>query len=132
MMKNTKRRLLIVDDDSGMLDILSRTLADPDWEIELAGDAMSAFIKAREARPFLIITDIEMPMFGKGSDMLRALRKEKVLAKTPVIVLTGDSPARARELLAPGDPNMRLLIKPPDFSVLRALIREMGGLGPAA
>lgn len=131
MHKKTKRRLLIVDDDGGMLDILSRMLADPDWDIETANDAMSAFIKARECRPFLIITDILMPTFGKGTDMIRALRKEKVLEKTPVIVLTGVPLEQARELVPPGDPSIRILIKPPDTVVLRTLIRDLGGVGAA-
>lgn len=131
MKKNMKRRLLIVDDDSNTLDILSSNLASPDWEIETALDAMSAFLKARDIRPFLIITDIRMPTFGKGTDMVRALRKEKVLAHTPVIVLTGIDPEQARALMPEGDPNIRLLIKPPDFDALAALVREMGGLRPA-
>ena len=130
MKKNMKRRLLIVDDDTNTLDILSANLASPDWEIETALDAMSAFLKARETRPFLIITDIRMPTFGKGTDMVRALRKEKVLAKTPVIVLTGIDPEQARSLMPREDPNVRLLLKPPDFDALTALIREMGGLDP--
>lgn len=130
MHKTTKRRLLIVDDDSNTLELLSANLASPDWEIETALDAVSAFIKARELRPFLIITDIRMPTFGRGTDMVRALRKEKVLAKTPVIVLTGIDPEQARALMPQGDPNVRLLTKPPDFDALIALIREMGDLEP--
>ncbi|OGS01415.1 MAG: hypothetical protein A2V88_13845 [Elusimicrobia bacterium RBG_16_66_12] len=129
--KNMKRRLLIVDDDSNTLDILSANLASPDWEIETALDAMSAFLKARETRPFLIITDIRMPTYGRGTDMLRALRKEKVLAKTPVIVLTGIGLEQARALMPQEDQNVRLLTKPPDFDALTALIREMGGLEAA-
>lgn len=132
MMRAMNRRLLVVDDDPMILAAMEAGLGDGPWQFETASDAMSAFIKARDLRPFLIITDVQMPSFGKGTDMVRALRKEKATASTPVIVMTGMDLARAQALLPAGDPHTRLIGKPPDFDKIEALIRELAGVDPKA
>ena len=127
-----KRCLLMVDDEPMILTLLGDALASPAWEIETASDALQALMKARELRPFLIISDIQMPDYGKGTDMVRALRQEKATASIPVIVLTGMEPERARPLLPMGDERVRLIHKPPDFARILTLIRELTGVDGAA
>lgn len=122
----------MVDDDPMILTALQAGLGEGPWTVETATDAMSAFVKARDLRPFLIITDVQMPSFGKGTDMVRALRKEKATSTTPVIVMTGMDLTRARALLPPDDPHTRLLGKPPDFDTLEVLIKELTGVDPKA
>lgn len=123
-----KRRLLVVEDDLELLSLLEMGLAAPGWTVETATDAMSGFEKARDLRPFLIITDYRMPNFGKGSDMLRALRMEPVLAKTPVIFLTSVDLQRVQATVPEGETRVRLLNKPPNFQVLKATIRDLTGV----
>ena len=127
-----KRRLLIADDEPMILGIMESALAGPAWEITTAQNALDALMKARDLRPFLIITDVQMPSFGKGTDMVRALRKEKATATTPVIVMTGMDLQRAQALLPQNDPYTRLIGKPPDFDKIEALIRELAGVDPKA
>lgn len=132
MMDAMTRRLLIVDDDPMILAAMEAGLGGGPWTIETACDAMSAFIKARDLHPFLIITDVQMPTFGTGTDMVRALRKERASAATPVIVMTGIDLARAKAMLPGEDPYTRFIGKPPDFPKIEALIREMSGVDPQA
>jgi two-component system response regulator PrrA len=131
-MMASMRRLLVVDDDPMILAAMEAGLGHGPWAFDTASDAMSAFVKARDTRPFLIITDVQMPTFGKGTDMVRALRKEKATSQTPVIVMTGMDLARARALLPQDDPLTRLIGKPPDFVKIEALIRELAGVDPKA
>ena len=70
MMAPMTRRLLIVDDDPMILAAMEAGLGDGPWTIETASDAMSAFIKARDLRPFLIISDVQMPSADDGSRAL--------------------------------------------------------------
>lgn len=123
-----KRRLLLVDDDPMILSLVGEALASPAWEISTASDALQALMKARELRPFCIVSDVQMPLYGKGTDMLRALRQEKAIADTPVIVLTGMDIERARRLLPPSDTKVRLLNKPPNFNQILAFIKELTGV----
>ena len=123
-----KRRLLIADDEAVILELMKDALTSPAWDITTASDAMDALMKARELRPFFIITDIQMPSYGKGTDMIRALRMEKAIAATPLIVLTGMDPERAKRLLPADDPRLRLLTKPPDFARILSIIKELTGV----
>ena len=123
-----KRILLLVDDDSSILSMLEGALESPAWQIETASDALAALMKARDLRPFLIVTDVQMPMYGKGTDMLRALRLEKATATTPVIVLTGMDLKKVAPMLPENDTRIKLFNKPPDFDLLIAAIHEMSGV----
>ena len=126
-----KRRMLIVEDDDELLSLLTIGLASPGWTIETATDAMAGFEKARDIKPFVIVTDYQMPHFGKGSDMLRALRREPVLAKTPVIFLTSMDLPRVQSQIAADDERVRLMSKPPSFKLLRDCIQELTGVNGA-
>lgn len=125
---SNKRRLLIVDDEPMLLTLMEDNLAGPAWEITTANNALDALMKARDLRPFFIITDVQMPTYGKGTDMIRALRLEKTIAATPIIVITGMDPERAKKLVPPDDARVRLLTKPADFSRILAIIKEMTGV----
>ena len=124
----SKRRLLIVDDDPLIINFLSAALASSEWDIATAADAMAAFMIARDQRPFMILTDVQMPAFGSGTDMVRALRLEKATALTPVLVITGLTPERAQPLLPQDDPLIRLMSKPPDIDAIFRIIFEMTGV----
>ncbi len=123
-----KRKLLLVDDDSLIIDLLKNVLASPAWEIATASDALQALMKARELRPFLIVSDVQMPAFGKGTDFLRALRMEKATAATPVIMLTGMELDRVRPLVSADEKRVRFFNKPPDHELLYAAIQELTGV----
>lgn len=127
-----KRILLIVDDDPMIVATLEAALSNSNWDIETANDALQAFMKARDLRPFLIVTDVQMPAYGKGSDMVRALRMEKATMLTPVIVLTGMELSRAKRLLPPDDARIQVFNKPPDFDAILLAIKELTGVDPSA
>jgi CheY-like chemotaxis protein len=127
-----QRCLLVADDDPTILAMLQEALTSPSWKIETASDALQALMKARDLRPFLIVTDVQMPQFGKGTDMLRALRMEKATARTPVIVLTGMNLELVKPMLPPNETRVRLFNKPPNYDLLLAAIREMGGVDGGA
>jgi two-component system cell cycle response regulator DivK len=122
-----KRRILIVDDDPIMVAFLREGLGSDDWDLDSAYDAMTGFEKARDLRPTVVITDFQMPDFGKGSDLIRALRREPVLAQTPVIIVTSMSLGHVKAQLPKDETRVRFLEKPPDFAVLRRYIKELTG-----
>ncbi len=126
------RRLLVVDDDPLIVRFLSEALSSPAWEILTASDAMNAFMLARDRRPFMILTDVQMPSYGSGTDMVKALRQEKVLSSTPVLVITGMDLARAQKLLPEGDARVRLMGKPPDIEAIFAAIKDLTGVDGSA
>lgn len=78
--------LLLIDDDTGFLQILSRILQSYP-EQRFATSAAEGLSLAREAKPDLILLDVEMPGLG-GLDFCKQLKADPALADIPVIFIT--------------------------------------------
>jgi PAS domain S-box-containing protein/putative nucleotidyltransferase with HDIG domain len=83
-----KARLLLVDDDPDVLDMLRQLLAHEEYEVICAVNGMDALEKATEASPDIILSDVIMPEMN-GFDLCRQLRANPLLAEVPIILLTG-------------------------------------------
>jgi two-component system response regulator QseB len=80
-----KPRLLLVEDDHELSEMLVRVLADSGYEIEIAGDGHSGLHRAL-TRPYdLMIVDRGLPAI-EGLDLTRRLRQQGV--RVPVLILT--------------------------------------------
>ena len=81
------RRILIVDDEAHILQVLNLKLKNAGYEVLTAMDGEDGFETARRELPDLIITDFSMP-FLTGIEMCRELVKNESTARIPVIMLT--------------------------------------------
>ncbi len=82
-----KPRILIIDDDPDILDVLELTLSDK-FEVNAANNGGEGLEKARKVTPDIIITDYMMPVMN-GPEFCRELRKDILLSHIPIIMLTG-------------------------------------------
>jgi excisionase family DNA binding protein len=81
-------RVLIVDDEATIRDLLSKTLALAEYDVDLASDGRTALERLRIIPYDLLITDLKMP----GVDGLAVIREARRLkADIPVIIITGFS-----------------------------------------
>ena len=81
-------RILVVDDEQAVRDLLSKTLTMADYDVDSADDGPSAIEKMRAVEYDLLITDLKMP----GMDGLSVIREaRKLSADLPVIIITGYS-----------------------------------------
>jgi excisionase family DNA binding protein len=81
-------RVLVVDDEATIRDLLSKTLALAEYDVDLAPDGRSALERLRIIPYDLLITDLKMP----GVDGLAVIREARRLkADIPVIIITGFS-----------------------------------------
>ncbi|MDH3319244.1 MAG: response regulator [Betaproteobacteria bacterium] len=96
-------RILVVDDDEGLRDLLRLHLTSAGYEVEVAADAIAAGYVVLKAQPDLIITDVKMPHMD-GFEFVAALKADTTLPRIPVIFLTSveDGDSRGRELGAVG------------------------------
>jgi two-component system alkaline phosphatase synthesis response regulator PhoP len=84
-MTSTRRRLLLVEDEPGLVMTLTDRLAAEGYDVESAVDAKSG-LEAASAGPFdAILMDVMLPG-GNGFDICRTLRQQGV--QTPVLMLT--------------------------------------------
>lgn len=96
-------RILIVDDDESIRELLRLHLAAAGYDVLVAADAIAAGYMVLQGAPDLIITDVNMPHMD-GFEFVAALRSDAALSSIPVIFLTSveDGDSRGRELGAVG------------------------------
>jgi excisionase family DNA binding protein len=81
-------RVLVVDDEASIRDLLSKTLALAEYDVDVAPDGRSALERMRLYPYDLLIADLKMP----GMDGLTVIREAKrYKADLPVIIITGFS-----------------------------------------
>lgn len=81
-------RVLVVDDEASIRELLSKTLALAEYEVDTAPDGRAAIERLRLGHYDLLIADLKMP----GLDGLSLIREAKRLkADLPVIIITGFS-----------------------------------------
>ena len=80
-----KKRVLIVEDEKNIVDILSFNLSKEGYETLEAYDGQAGLQLALEQNPDLILLDLMLPKMN-GFDVCRSLRREN--RSTPVIMLT--------------------------------------------
>ena len=119
-------RVLVVDDEAALSDLLSMALRYEGWDVNTAADGGSAVRAARELRPDAVVLDVMLPDFD-GLEVLRRIRAEA--PEVPVLFLTAKDAVedRVAGLTAGGDD---YVTKP--FSLeelvarLRGLLRRSG------
>lgn len=121
-------KILVIDDDSTIIELLAVKLQSAGYKVVAAMDGMAASTVAVRERPDLIILDYNMPA-ANGAKVRERLRGSSFTATTPILLLT----ASPLDLVAPemgNDALLRFMRKPVDFKRLTALIADM--LGQAA
>jgi len=81
----TKKKILIIEDEQPLVDLLVEKLKKEDYEVDFAIDGEAGYNKIGEFKPNLILLDIVMPKMD-GYEVLEKLNKEK--NKIPIIIIS--------------------------------------------
>lgn len=86
--RDGRSRVLVVDDESSIRELLQKTLALAEYDVDTAADGPAALERLQLGNYDLLIADLKMP----GMDGLTLIREAKRLkADMPVIIITGFS-----------------------------------------
>jgi CheY-like chemotaxis protein len=119
-------RVLVVDDEPEVLDVLRELLEDLGYEASTAASGEQAIAAMATARPQVVFLDLAMP----GISGLEALTYFRQHHRTvPVIVITG-APGQESAQKARAAGAFDVLAKPFDMATLRGLVAQAMRLAP--
>lgn len=83
-----KKKILIVDDEVQIVNVITRLLSEAGYEVRKASGGKEAIEKIAEEQPDLVLLDINMPDMD-GFEICRKLRSDPANDSLPIIMLTG-------------------------------------------
>ncbi len=115
-----KEKILLIEDDEGILRFLRRGLSYEGYQVETALDGQEGLTKAREWHPDLVVLDWMLP----GMDGLEVCRRLRATGPLPILMLTAKDMVqdRVQGLDAGADDYM---VKPFELDELLARIRAL-------
>jgi len=115
-----KERILIIEDDEGILRVLRRALAYEGYQVETALDGEAGLTQAHSWRPDLVILDLMLP----GMDGLEVTQRLRTEGNIPILMLTAKDTIndRVQGLDAGADDYMT---KPFELDELLARVRAL-------
>jgi response regulator RpfG family c-di-GMP phosphodiesterase len=122
----SRPRILLVDDDRRVRQLVGLTLPADDYELSFAEDGADAIRSAHRLNPDLILLDYQMPGIH-GVDVCAAIRSDPATAETPIIMLTGHNDEEIRDRAVSAGAN-GFLTKPFSPLTLEQTIRALLGV----
>ncbi|MEM6721766.1 MAG: response regulator transcription factor [Bacteroidota bacterium] len=126
-MKKKDIKILLVDDEPDILEIVGYNLSSAGYQLTTANNGAEAITKAKKIKPHLIIMDVMMPEMD-GIEACENIRKDSSLANTIITFLTarGEDYSQVAGFDAGADDYITKPIKPKVLvSKVKALLRRL-------
>ncbi len=117
-------RILIIEDDEGILRLLRRGLAYEGYQVDVATDGQTGLIIARDTPPDLVILDLMLP----GIDGLEVCRRLRAGGDVPILMLTAKDGVSDRVLgldMGADDYMVKPFVLDEVLARIRALLRRV-------
>ncbi|MCU0430548.1 MAG: response regulator transcription factor [Cytophagaceae bacterium] len=86
----SKNKILLVDDEEDILDLLEYNLEKEGYEVKRAADGLKALEIAKDFQPQMVLLDVMMPRLD-GIETCRRMRQISALEETYIVFLTARS-----------------------------------------
>ncbi len=86
-MENSAKKILIIEDDKFLRQLIARKLTAENYEIAEAVDGEEGIKKVQEEKPNLVLLDLILPGID-GFEVLSRMKKDETIASIPVIILS--------------------------------------------
>lgn len=123
-MSKDKKRLLIVEDDPNLMELMVDYCGEIDVDPIPAMDGTTALLKAVTEMPDAITVDYRLPDMT-GIDVIERLKRDPQAASIPLILLSADAKIHETEAKAKGA--FGVLMKPVSPVALRAMLAQCLG-----
>ena len=114
------RRVLVIDDDEALCQLLVQMLTDLKCDVECETSPLRAVERVAQTKPDLVLLDIRMPRMS-GLDVLQKIQAAG--ARVPVVMITGHADLKtAKRAMRAGAYDY--ITKPFDIDVLRSILTD--------
>jgi DNA-binding response OmpR family regulator len=120
MKKQQRHKILVVDDDPGIVDMLSIMLVDAGYQAEIATDTTTVE-KLKTNLPDLILLDIWMSGID-GGEICKQLKKQEETKNIPIIMISAN---KDTELIANKSGANDFIVKPFEMNVLLTKVKNL-------
>jgi len=118
-------RILLVDDEPALRELLRATFEGADVSVEDAGSGPEALERVRQSPPDVIVLDLRMPGMD-GAEVCRRLKADEATRRIPIVLLTGAEAEEARRAQRAGA--SALVRKPFSPLDLVAVVQRVSGM----
>jgi DNA-binding response OmpR family regulator len=119
--RQTVHRVLLVDDDDIVRDMMSRSLTSKGFEVVAAGGVAEALKCIATTNFDVLITDLHMPNAGDGFTVISAMRHSQPAALTMLLSGFPDVKSAMEAIILEAD---EIVVKPVEVKQLVELVRE--------
>jgi two-component system alkaline phosphatase synthesis response regulator PhoP len=126
-LKTKKFKILLVDDEPDIVEIISYSLKNANYDVYSASNGLDAIKVAKSIKPDLIILDVMMPEMD-GIEACEIIREDRVIGKTLITFLSarGEDYSQIAALNAGADDYITKPIKPKVLlSKVKSLLRRI-------
>ena len=121
-LRRPRGRVLVVDDDAVICEMLATSLAEHGYETRRASDGRETLYLVEREAPDVLLLDVHLPDIS-GGEVLAELQADAQLRRIPVVMISADAiPATIGRFLAQGAG--AYLTKPLDVKKLLTLLDE--------
>ncbi len=113
-------KIMICDDDQGILDVLEMLLEPEGFEVAKEIDSTLLYDRVRTEKPDLLLLDLWMPILS-GYDLIKKIRSDREVKNLPIIVL---SASRNEKDIALETGANQFMAKPFDIEEIILLVNE--------
>jgi DNA-binding response OmpR family regulator len=114
------KRIIVCDDDEGILDVTKIILEDIGYEVDTMVDCDNLITILERRQPAVILLDLWMPNTG-GESITREIKKNKKLKKIPIIIVSASKDTEKVAFDAGAD---GFICKPFDIEELETLVKK--------
>jgi len=122
-----KRQIMLVDDESGMLDLVGLILQRQGFSVLKVKDAYTALALLESSNPDLFVLDVMMPGMN-GIELCRRIRQRPETVETPVVMLSARTDGQTRRDSLEAGATL-FLSKLTVQRELAAIVRQLLGIG---
>lgn len=117
----TIRRVLLVDDDDAVLDMMRQSLESKGFEVVAVGGVTEALKYIATANFDVLITDLHMPNAGDGFTVISAMRHSQPATLTMLLSGFPDVKSAMEAIILEAD---EIVVKPVEIKHLAEMVRE--------